>query len=249
MKNYKNVLIITDNLAISLMIADFIKQQHFNDVNWVFGISPYSNIRKFDSKLDFPVNEYDLRIDDCIKSILSQFDLVFSLHCKQIFPKQLLDNIKCINVHPGYNPTNRGWYPQVFSILNDTEIGATIHEIDELLDHGPIIDRELVEKNSWDTSLDLYNRVIIKEFNLFKKNIRKILSNDYTTYIPTEKGNLYLKSDFNSLKEIDLNEQILVGDFMKRLRAMSHGDFDNLYYIDEVTGKKIYIKLKIKVGD
>ncbi len=92
--------------------------------------------------------------------IAANFDLVISIHCLQLFPKNLVNSVRCINIHPGYNPINRGWYPQVFSIINNLPIGATIHEMDEELDHGPIIARKMVQKFDWDTSLTLYDRVL-----------------------------------------------------------------------------------------
>ncbi len=34
---------------------------------------------------------------------------------------------------------NRGWFPQAFSIIDGQKVGVTIHEIDDQLNHGPII--------------------------------------------------------------------------------------------------------------
>jgi methionyl-tRNA formyltransferase len=98
--------------------------------NFVFAISPFSNPEDF----EISTKVYDLKKSNHIIEIIEKYQLVFSLHCKQIFPSELISNVKCINVHPGYNPLNRGWYPQVFSIIYDLPIGATIHEIDEVVD-------------------------------------------------------------------------------------------------------------------
>ncbi len=81
-------------------------------------------------------------LKECDNSFFDKYILFISLHCKQIFPQRLTDNYRCINIHPGYNPYNRGWFPQVFSILNKNTAGVTIHEIDQELDHGPIIYQE-----------------------------------------------------------------------------------------------------------
>src|SRR5690349_163732 len=66
-------------------------------------------------------------------------DVVISLHSKQIFPPGLVSGARCVNVHPGLNPFNRGWTPHVFSLVNGLPAGATIHEIDAEIDHGAII--------------------------------------------------------------------------------------------------------------
>ena len=49
---------------------------------------------------------------------MRHYKVGISAHCKQIFPAKLVENVRCYNIHPGYNPYNRGWFPQVFSIIN-----------------------------------------------------------------------------------------------------------------------------------
>lgn len=155
-----------------------------------------------------------------------------------------IDKVTCINIHPGYNPINRGWYPQVFAIINDLEIGATIHEIDEEIDHGRIIARAKVNKYEYDTSLTLYNRVIDKEIELLKENFGKILKKQYLSFKPEKQGQLYLKKDFNELCKLDLNEKLTMGEALKKMRALTHGKYENAFYIDEHQNK-IYISVNI----
>lgn len=179
------------------------------------------------------------------KSVAQEIDLVFSLHCKQLFPPEFVKRVKCINIHPGLNPHNRGWFPQVFSILNKEPVGATIHEIDELIDHGPIIDQEPVELFSWDTSLTAYNRVLEAELRLLRKNLKKILSGDYSVRMPHIEGNVNSKKDFERLCKLDLKEKGTFADFLDRLRALSHGDYQNAYFIDS-NGRKVFVKLVLQ---
>ncbi len=140
--------------------------------------------------------------------IIQEYDLVFSLHCKQLFPSDIVNNVRCINVHPGLNPHNRGWFPQVFSIINKLPIGVTIHEMDEELDHGPIIvQKELVIK-IWETSYDVYKRIQELEIELIKENLLRIINNNYKAFLPVSEGNINLKKDFNELCEIDLDKKV-----------------------------------------
>jgi dTDP-4-amino-4,6-dideoxyglucose formyltransferase len=149
------ILIITDNEFIkSNMIEIFTN----NKYRWEYSIQESINL--------------NLKDKNIIQEIVSTYNLVISAHCKKIFPPNLVNNIRCINLHPGLNPYNRGWFPQVFSIINHLPIGATIHEIDNKLDHGPIIVQEEVKINSTDTSLEVYNKVIQKEIELFNLKSR-----------------------------------------------------------------------------
>ena len=74
----------------------------------------------------------------------------------------------------------------------------------------------------------------------------KILNDEYKITLPEEEGNLYLKRDFNNLLELDLKERVSIGDFIDKLRALTHGDFNNAYFFDPESGKKIFVGIKLK---
>ena len=122
---YKSILIISDNLKICQEVKNLIKNDPIRKESFTFSISPFSDLIEF-NKILKKVIVFDLRNKKNIEEILHNYDLVISMHCKQIFPRDLVKKVKCINVHPGYNPINRGWYPQVFAILENRPIGATI---------------------------------------------------------------------------------------------------------------------------
>ena len=83
------------------------------------------------------------------------------------------------------------------------------------------------------------------EIELLDKNLDNIIENNYKTIIPENAGNLYLKKDFNNLCHIDLNEEGRFIDFINRLRALTHFEFKNAYFIDPETKEKVYISLNI----
>lgn len=241
----KKILVISDNLLLCNEFEKIIETIQNPDITWDFSISPFSNYKLFSDSLLRSVSVRNLRDSKDITEICDTYDIVFSVHCKQIFPEKLVSTVKCINIHPGYNPINRGWYPQVFAIINDYPIGATIHEIDRELDHGPIIDRALVDKDVWDTSLSLYNKVVNLEIELLKKNIVSIVSGTYTTTEPETEGKLHLKKDFNELCEIKLDETQTVRETINKLRALSHGDYKNAFFVDQSTGKKVFVNIEL----
>lgn len=242
---YNQILVISDNLKLCVTFKEIMYRKFNNSINTTFSISPFSNHQIFLDRLETKVLIYDLKKDGDIEEIIVKYDLVISIHCKQLFPPNLVKGVKCINVHPGYNPINRGWYPQVFSIIYDLPIGATIHEIDEELDNGNIITREFVAKNIMDTSTDLYERIICKEIELLENNIESIINGNYSLTTPEKEGYLFLKKDFNNLCKIDLTEKVTMLEAINRLRALTHDDFNNAYFIDEDSGNKIYVKINL----
>lgn len=237
-----SILIVSDNVQLVSGFISIIRSEEFSHDSFSFRCSPGSE-EMISSAAGFPVRPISTKTQ--YSEILSIYDLVISLHCKQMFPKYLVWNVRCINVHPGFNPYNRGWFPQVFSILNGLPAGATIHEIDEELDHGKIIAQEEVAMNSWDTSSDVYNRILQKELNLLKTHLRGIISGNYSAYQPEEEGNLNFRSNFKLLCQIDLSEKVSFKQAIDRLRALTHSNYKNAFYYDPETGRKVYVSIQL----
>lgn len=97
------VLVLSDNSYLSFEFKKIVDKLSIVDYLFDYAISPFSNSKDFHVCVDV----YDLKKDEDVKNIISNYILVFSIHCKQIFPIELVKSIKCINIHPGYNPINR----------------------------------------------------------------------------------------------------------------------------------------------
>jgi dTDP-4-amino-4,6-dideoxyglucose formyltransferase len=240
----KRILVITDNDFLLKKFKDLVEMhKDFSGFNYVFSYA-YSPTN------DLFISQYQsvdwirpLSVKNEVDYLVNQFDVIFSLHCKQLFPTRLVKSVRCINIHPGLNPFNRGWFPQVFSIINGLPCGVTIHEIDEYLDHGPIIAQQEVKIEKWDTSLTAYDRLLNAEIELLDRNIHKIISGAYKTFLVAE-GNLNLKKDFNQLCKIELDQVDSFLNHLNRLRALTHGNYSNAYFEDE-HGSKIFVKIEL----
>lgn len=241
----KKAFVITDNERLldgfmSVVAAQ--TDQLKSVVEFHYGYSPVNEafrVKYKDAELIRPI-----KIKENVDYLLSTFDLVISLHCKQMFPPHLVRNLRCINVHPGLNPYNRGWFPQVFSIINGLPCGATIHEMDEQLDHGAVICQKEVKIEMWDTSLSVYNKVLDAELELLSHNLRAILDGNYQA-LQVGEGNLNMKGDFNNLLKIDLSNQDTFLNHINKLRALTHGHYANAYFLDE-NGMKIYVGIELR---
>lgn len=231
------VLILSDNVYLIGQFKDLVAAKPtLALVDFEYRCSPASQIAML------PHGIMPLNVKDKWQAFASKYSLIISVHCKQLFPADLVSQVRCINVHPGLNPYNRGWFPQVFSIINKLPLGATIHEIDAELDHGPIIAQMQVPIYGYDTSLTAYNRVLEAEVQLLDKYLELIIRGEYATTEPLGDGNLNLKKDFNRLLAIDRNEVLTFGAAIDRLRALTHGDFKNAWFYD-TEGNKIFINL------
>lgn len=234
------ILIFSDNLEMFEFFIQKVMPLQQHKMTFDYACSPQSPVMKS----AFPAREILMR-DDYLKLI--EYDLIISIHCKQLFPADLVKRVRCINVHPGYNPETRGWYPQVFAILNNLKAGVTIHEMDEHLDNGRILVREEVEKSIADTSYSLYRKLISKEKKILLKCFPALIRHemDFISH-EGDKNNLFLKKDFKNLCEIDLNSRGTFLEFYNLLRALSFENYDNAFFIDPSSGEKVFVSLNTK---
>lgn len=236
----QNVLLISDN---EYLIGAFrLLTKDLTNASFAYAFS--KNNKALTAKYETKKWIVPLDVKEKLPALIEKYDLIISLHCKQIFPSELVKGVRCINVHPGLNPFNRGWYPQVFSILNGMPCGATIHEIDEGLDHGNIICQKEVALEAWDTSYTIYQKVLAAEIALMEENLQKIMDGEYQAF-RAEEGNLNLKKDFEKLLEIDLGDTDTFQNHIDKLRALSHGNYDNAFFYDR-NGTKVYVKITLK---
>lgn len=241
----KRICVITDNEFIYQEMKKIISSDKYKEYqfDFFFSITNKTFSTRYASDEDF--NAISLKEKN--EHFYKKYELFISLHCKQLFPPTLVNTCRCINVHPGYNPFNRGWYPQVFSILNKQDAGVTVHEMDAQLDHGPVIYQEKVEIEESDTSYDVYKKIQSLEIKILEQNLKNILEGNYVAVPMSSEGNINLKKDFDKLCELDLNEKATYGEVIDRLRALTFEGYDNAYFFDG-QGQKIYISVRMRKG-
>lgn len=234
------ICVFTDNSYIYDGFSAFLPR--FKEHTFDFFYSPWN--RAFSPRENFR----PLRLKDQGRDFYESYDLFLSLHSKQLFPTELVENHLCINVHPGLNPFNRGWFPQVFSILNGLPCGVTIHKMDAELDHGPILWQEEVPLLASDTSKDIYDRILKKELELLENHLGDLLAGNFSLTPMPHEGNINYKADFDALCRIDRDEPATYGAVIDRLRALTHAPYENAYFIDD-DGKKVYVGITLRKED
>ncbi len=128
----------------------------------------------------------DIKDDDFIK-LLKGFDtdiFVVIAYGKKL-PKKILDIPKfgAFNVHFSLLPRWRGAAPVNWAILSgDTKTGVTIMKMDEGLDTGDIFLQKEVEIGFYDTTIDVFNKLIPIGVELLVRGINK-LENGYVKFI------------------------------------------------------------------
>ena len=150
------------------------------------------------NKCGFAVSELGNR--KITKKILKKdFILIISFGYKKILKESFLKKFKrpVINLHMSYLPYNRGAYPNMWSFINNTPKGVSIHEIDSKIDNGPTIFRKKITfKNEQNQTLNSTYKILFEEIeNLFIKNFYKILERKYKKIYNRKKTILNYKKD------------------------------------------------------
>jgi len=177
-------------------------------------------------------------------------DMVVSVGFGHRVPVDILDipDHGCVNLHPGYLPYNRGMSPNVWSIVEDTPAGVTLHYMDEDFDTGGIIAQREVETSFADTGKDLHRRLETEQFDLFTDVWPDLAAGDAqpTPQTGTE-GTYHTIRDFQRLCEIDPEERVRVNDFLNRLRALTFPPFDNATV--ELDGERYHVDVDVRPAD
>jgi len=89
------------------------------------------------------------------------FDWIVSYGYSHIIRRPVLDAFpsRIVNLHISYLPWNRGADPNLWSWIDDTPKGVTLHQVDEGVDTGPIIDQVLVHFGIGETLATSYEQL------------------------------------------------------------------------------------------
>ena len=126
-----------------------------------------------------------------------------SVHYQRIVPAGLIAAYEGLwNLHPGLLPDGRGMYPVFWALWEGTPAGATLHELVEALDAGPIVAATQVPVRPDDTGGSLHARVQDAEKALFDAWWPRIVAGDELPSVPQPAGGTsHTRAEFLALKE------------------------------------------------
>lgn len=174
-------------------------------------------------------------------------DYLISVGFQHIVPPEVLNapTSGCLNLHPGLLPYNRGANPNVWSIVDRTRAGVTLHYMDETLDTGDVIAQRRVKKRFEDTGRDLHNRLERAAVGLFKDAWPHIVEGTATgAPQEAEAGTYHTTAEFEQLCELDTEATYTVRELLNVLRALTFPPYDNAYV--DIEGNRYYIEVDIQ---
>ena len=131
-------------------------------------------------------------------SDLSGYDLVVSFGYGHILKDEVLKTAErpVLGLNIGYLPYNRGAHPCVWSWLEGTPSGVTIHEMDEGVDTGRIIVQEVCRLDSKGKRFyDSYSMLRERVEELFVKHLNVLLAGNYSSRCQVGDGSYHVEKD------------------------------------------------------
>jgi len=167
------------------------------------------------------------------------FDYILKPALLGIFPRGV------INLHPAFLPYNRGQYPNVWSIVDRTPAGVTLHYLDAAIDTGDIIARREVPVEPVDTGRSLYRKLEKASVALFRETWPGIRSGTAgrSPQDPAA-GTYHRTADVQSIDRIDLDAVYPARYLIDVIRARTFPPYEGAYFMYQ--GKKVHLQLKLE---
>ena len=163
----------------------------------------YPSLSKTAQTIGIDVDELD--------SLAAEEDLLLlSLEFRRIVKVNRFASKQLFNIHFSKLPKYRGVYTATWPILNgETEAGVTLHLMDEGIDTGPIVDQRHFALPPQITARSLYEMFMDEAFEIFKRNLMRLVSGEYRlTEQDDSEATYYAKDsiDFSQRIKLDLSQ-------------------------------------------
>ena len=190
-----------------------------------------------------PVIKYPEEIPAC--------DVLYSVQYHKILKKETIAKaaLAAVNLHMAPLPEYRGSNQFSYAIIEGkTEFGATIHLIDERIDHGDILFQKRFPVSSDCWIEELYKMTEMASVELFRETLEQIMTGNFggtpqSNYEVDKGAALHFKDEIKTLKQIDLDWNAeKIGRY---IRATAMPGFEPPYAM--LNGEKIYFSRARKV--
>jgi methionyl-tRNA formyltransferase len=193
--------------------------------------------------LNVLAEEYNIPVLDSLAD-LPECDIIYSVQYHEVLQQEHIDKARelAVNLHMAPLPEYRGANQFSFAIIEQKiDFGATIHKIDDQIDHGDILfqKRFPIPDTCWVG--DLYKLTYDASVNLFRNSLANVVNGNYKP-VPQEMlaakfgSSIHYRKEMADIKQIDLGwskEKI-----ERHIRATSMPGFEPPYCF--INGVKVH---------
>lgn len=150
-----------------------------------------------------------------------------------------------VNLHTALLPYNRGAYPNVWSIVDKTPAGVTLHHMspDKGVDAGDIVAQREVPVSPTDTGASLYAKLERAALELLTARWPLLESPDTPRSAQKGVGTYHRVADVSAIDRIDPDQVVRAGDLIDILRARTFPPYGGAYL--DLRGKRVGIRVEL----
>lgn len=227
----------SDADIVALIVHESGKQKLTNEIIEAANLPPESVISADTLNDPNTIGQLTALKPDC--GVSAFFGHILRKPILDLFPRGV------VNLHTSLLPLNRGSYPNVWTIVDQTAAGVSMHLIDEGVDTGAILAQKEIELCPSDTGLTLNQRLESAVIDLFRNNWDKFISGQLKPQPQNDTlSSVHRASDTSQIDRIDLDANVRAGDLIDILRARTYPPHRGAYF--EVDGQKYFVELKIE---
>lgn len=185
------------------------------------------------------------KLDESFIKFLKERDIDVAIVASygKIIPNVVLSSLPFgfLNIHPSLLPKYRGATPVSSQILNnDNEIGVSVMEIDEKMDHGPILKMKRVDVPNFPTRASVLEDILAREgARLVVEVLPPWLSNKISPVPQNDEWVSYTKKIKKEDGEIDL----LRDAYKNYLKFLAYDNSVGVFFFAMKKGEQIRVKI------
>jgi methionyl-tRNA formyltransferase len=167
--------------------------------------------------------DLDVHGDRLSPGMARPYGLVLSYGYRHIIPASELFGPRFVNLHISLLPWNRGADPNVWSHLEETPCGVSVHEIDQGVDTGPILAQAAMHFNDSDTLAGSYDALQQAVQALLREAWPRLRDGRLPARPQMGRGSRHLAAEFMAVRERLLGAEgweVRIGDLRARWHAL-----------------------------
>ena len=151
-----------------------------------------------------------------------KFDLTVSYTYRYILGRDILEALhnNAVNIHNAYLPWNRGADPNIWSIIDDTPRGVTLHYMDTSLDKGYIIAQKMVKKKEGETLRSSYDELDKAAKEMFREVFPCYKYWQEMKKVPLGVGSYHSLKDGQQIKSVIDSYDLTTDEFKERIKCI-----------------------------
>jgi len=225
----ENSITILGDLEIGLVIANWISETLTDNSVKIYFASPKPQDNFHFSSINPKIINLghlgSLESQEFLEKNSDDKNFLITCYWPWILPEVAFSKFKgrTLNFHPAFLPFDKGWYPHVHQIRENTIAGVTLHQLSADPDSGAIWVQEKIFLPFPLTAGEARLLLIEEIVALFKAHWWKIYNAELTPAPQIGIGNYWKKSDVEPLNTLSATKQMSVEELIRAISCRNIG--------------------------